>query len=55
MENSIEERLLSVERRLEALLHSLSDEHKNRIEVIKDEMVKTTGGAYTIQAVLLQL
>ena len=52
MENNIEERLLSVERRLEALLHSLSDEHKNRIEVIKDEMVKTTGDAYTIQAVI---
>ncbi len=30
MEQSIEERLLSVERRLEALLHSLSDEHKKR-------------------------
>jgi hypothetical protein len=52
MENTFEERLLSVERRLEALLHSLSDEHKNRIEVIKDEMVKTTGSAYTIQAVI---
>jgi hypothetical protein len=52
MDNSIEERLLSVERRLEALLQSLSDEHKNRIEVIKDDMVKTTGDAYTIQAVI---
>jgi len=52
MENSIEERLLSVERRLGALLHSLSDEHKNRIEVIKDEMVKIDGNTYTIQAVI---
>ena len=52
MENSIEERLLSLERRLEALLKSLSDEHKNRIEVIKDEMVKTDGNTYTIQAVI---
>lgn len=52
MEQSIEERLLSVERRLEALLHSLSDEHKQRIEVIKDEMVQQTGNAYTIQALI---
>ena len=52
MEQSIEERLLSVERRLEALLHSLSDEHKQRVEVIKDEMVKQTGNTYTIQAVI---
>ena len=50
MDNSFEERLLSVERRLEALLESLTDEHKNRIEVIKDTMVKTTGKPYSIQA-----
>jgi hypothetical protein len=52
MENNIEERLLSVERRLEALLKSLSDEHKNRIEIIKDEMVRTDGNTYTIQAII---
>ena len=52
MDNSIEERLLSLERRLEALLHSLTEEHKQRIEVIKDEMVQTTGNAYTIQAII---
>ena len=49
MENNIEERLLSVERRLMALLNSLPKEMQDRVEEEKFVMRKETGTKYKVQ------
>jgi hypothetical protein len=49
MENNIEERLLSVERRLMALLNSLPKEMQDRVEEEKFIMRKETGTKYKVQ------
>jgi ribosomal protein L31 len=47
---SIEERLVSVERRLTALLNSLPEWMKQNVEREKRKMIDETGTEYTIQA-----
>lgn len=49
MEKTIEERLLSVERRLLALLNSLPTEMQDRVEEEKLIMRKETGTKYKVQ------
>jgi hypothetical protein len=49
MENNIEERLLSVERRLMALLNSLPKEMQDRVEEEKFILRKETGTKYKVQ------
>lgn len=48
----MEERLLSVERRLEALLNILPNEWKQMLEIEKDKMIEETGNEYTISAII---
>jgi hypothetical protein len=49
MENNIEEKLLSVERRLIALLNSLPKEMQERVEEEKFILRKETGTKYKVQ------
>jgi hypothetical protein len=49
MENNIEERILSLERRLMALLNSLPKEMQDRVEEEKFIMRKETGKKYKVQ------
>jgi hypothetical protein len=49
MENNIEEKLLSVERRLIALLNSLPKEMQDRVEEEKFILRKETGTKYKVQ------
>lgn len=49
MENNIEERLLSVERRLMALLNILPKEWQDKVEEEKFVMRKETGTKYKVQ------
>jgi hypothetical protein len=49
MENNIEERLLSVERRLTALLNAIPKELQDRVEEEKFILRKETGTQYKVQ------
>lgn len=49
MENNIEERLLSVERRLTALLNILPEDWQDRLDEEKLVMRKQTGEKYKVQ------
>jgi len=49
MENNIEDRILSLERRLMALLNSLPKEMQDRVEEEKFIMRKETGTKYKVQ------
>lgn len=48
----MEERLLSVERRLRALLNILPDDWKEKVEREKDRMIDEEGYEYTISAII---
>lgn len=48
----MEERLLSVERRLRALLNILPDDWKEKVEKEKDRMIDEEGYEYTISAII---
>ena len=50
--NNMEERLLSVERRLRALLNILPDDWKEKVEREKDRMIDEEGYEYTISAII---
>ena len=48
----MEERLLSVERRLRALLNILPDDWKQKVEEEKERMIDEEGYEYTISAII---
>lgn len=48
----MEERLLSVERRLRALLNILPEEWKQKVEKEKERMINEEGYEYTISAII---
>ena len=48
----MEERLLSVERRLRALLNILPDDWKEKVEREKDRIIDEEGYEYTISAII---